>query len=172
MLLALCAVLPAQAQKIGFADLELILAYMPEAQAIERELNTYTQQLQKNIRAKQEYAETKLEEFQQRAQEAGESLPETELQAMETELQKLQQEIYKSQQDAEQKLMVKRMDRLGPLLDKVQAAIDALAKEGGYTYIFNATSGGTSIVLHAGDQYNVTKELMKRLNIAIPEGME
>lgn len=172
-MLAFASMLPAQAQlKIGFADLELLLAFMPEAQAVERELNTYSETLAKSIQSKQNYAQTKLAEFQERAEEAGESLPPEELQSMEAELQKLQQELVASQQDAEQKLLKRRSEKLGPILDKVQASIDALAKEEGYTYILNTTSGGTSMVLHGSDQFNVTKNLMNRLKIPIPEGMD
>lgn len=171
-LLAIGVAIPAQAQKIGFADLEVILAYMPEAQQVDRELNTYAQQLQTNLQNKQRYLQTKYAEYQQRAEEAGESLPESELQAMQEDLQNIQSDIAKSQQESEQKLMIRRQDKLGPILDKVQGAIDALAEEEGYTYILNASSSGTSVALFAGDQYNVTTNLMKRLNIPIPEGID
>ncbi len=171
-LLAIGSVIPAHAQKIGFADLELILAFMPEAQQVDKELNTYAQQLRTNLQNKQRYLDTKLGEYQQRIEEAGENLPEDELNAMREDVQKLQSEIAKSQQDSEQKLMIRRQDKLGPVLDKIQDAIDALAEEEGYTFVLNSTSGGTSIALYAGEQYNVTENLMNRLNIPIPEDMQ
>lgn len=172
LLIAAGSIIPAQAQKIGFADLELILAFMPEAAAIDRDLQSYSEQLQKSIQTKEAYLQTKFEEFQAEIAAGGENFPQTRIQEMEGEVQKLQLELQQSQADAEQKLMIRRQDKLNPILDKVQRAIDTLAEEEGYTYIFNATSGGTSMVLFAGEQYNVTKTLMERLGIEIPEELE
>lgn len=167
-LFAVGALSTAHAQKIGFADLELILAFMPEAKVVDQELNTYQQQLAKNLQVKRDYFETRLAEFQERAAEAGDNLPESELAAMQAELEKLQNELAKSQQDAEQRFIARRAERLSPVLNKVQAAIDSLAKEQGFTYIFNTSSSGTSIVLFGGEEHNLTKTLMERLGIPIP----
>ncbi len=172
LLLAAGTMIPAHAQKIGFADLELVLAFMPEAEAVDRELQSYTQQLQKNIQTKDAYLQTKLEEYQTEINDAGDNMAEARVQEMQADVQKLQMELQKSQSDAEQKLMIRRQDKLTPILDKIQKAIDTLAEEEGYTYIFNATSGGTSMVLFAGDQFNVTKNLMERLGIEIPAELE
>ena len=175
ILLAAGTILPAQAQKIGFADLELILAFMPEAQTVDRELQTYNQQLSQALQSKQAYFETKMAEFQEEiatAQNAGQEVAEARLQEMQAEVQKLQLELQQPQAESERKLMIRRQDKLTPILDKVQRVIDAYAEENGFTYILNATSGGTSLVLHAGEQYNITKDLMMKLGIEIPEGLE
>lgn len=172
MLLATASILPVQAQKIGFANLELILAFMPEAQAVDRELQSYNEQLSQALQAKQAYLQTKVAEFEEEISTAGESLSEARMQEMQSEIRKLQQELQKSQASSEQKLMIRRQDKLTPILDKIQRSIDAYAEEHAFTYILNSTSGGTSIVLHAGEQYNITKDLMIKLGIEIPEDLE
>ena len=61
----------------------------------------------------------------------------------------------------------KKSQLLSPILNKIQAAIDAVAEENGYTYILNQTSG--SNILYGVKQYDVTDKIAAKLGIEISE---
>ena len=67
-----------------------------------------------------------------------------------------------------ERLMKRRMDLLKPVQDKLQVAIDATAKEGGYTYILNQAVGeGIPSILFGKDSDNLTTVIAKKLGIAV-----
>jgi outer membrane protein len=155
------------AQKIGHANLELLLNYMPETKAMNQTLSTYESSLSKTLSAKQQLGQSKLTEYQ-----SLEKTPQNEarLKQLETELTSLDQEIQKESRDAESKLMQKRQELLTPITQKIQDAIDALSKEEGYDYILNTVdSSGVSIILKGPEEHDLTRKLGTRLGIAFPE---
>lgn len=175
MLLATLS-LPARAQmKVAYADLDLVLALMPEAQRVNQELQQYAQNLQSSLQSKQNYLQTKYEEFQEEgmaAEQAGSQITEARMNEMREELTRLQNEVRQTQVNNEEKLMTRRMDKMQPLLNRIEDTIAEMAEAGGYTYILNASSAGTSTVLFGEEQYDLTRELLTRLNIPIPEGYD
>lgn len=156
------------AQKIGFVNLEAVLGLHPDMKSVNDNLTAFSSQLQEQLKIKQDYAQMKYQEFLEKGQQ--EEVKEEEIQAMQGELQKLQQEIQTYQAEAEQKLAARRQDEMMPIFDAVQGELDALAEEEGYEIILNAVDGtGLSLILYGPEEHNLTKRLMERLGIEIPE---
>ncbi|MEM6767447.1 MAG: OmpH family outer membrane protein [Bacteroidota bacterium] len=156
-----------QAQKIGHANIELILAYMPETKSMQEQVNTYEAKLGEKLKIKEDYARTKVQEYQEKAQ--GGATAEA-LQPLEGELQKLQQEIQQERATASQQAMIKRQELMTPITEKVGAAIKKIADANGFAYILNTTDGsGMSIVLHGPEENDMTKAIMDELGVKIPE---
>lgn len=155
----------AQEAKIGYANIELILAYMPETKTMNQTLATYEKKLGEQLQTKQAYAQSKYEDYLALAEtNPGEAV----LKPKEEELTKLQQEIQQFQTESQQKLLAKRQDLLEPIVEKIQTQIDAVAKTEGYNYIMNTVDGsGVSIILHAPEEYDLTKTLMSKLGIDV-----
>ncbi len=151
--------------KIGHANLELIIAYMPETQVMNKALQEAEQVLSKNVQVKQSYLQTKVGEYQ--ASEA--TYTETQKQEKQQELQKLDQEVRQDAQKAQNQLMLKQQELLQPITAKLETAIKALAADEGYTFIINAMAGGNSIVLYGPPEHELTEKLMTRLGIEIPK---
>ncbi|MCB9231725.1 MAG: OmpH family outer membrane protein [Bacteroidia bacterium] len=157
--------------KIGYTNIELVLAYMPEAKQVEQTLATYQKKLAEKLQIKQQFAQTKLQEYME-LREANKLSP-TEDESRQKELQQLDQEIQKEAADAEQKLMQKREELLLPVLEKLQNKIDEVAKSNGFTYILNqTTSTGVSTILFGPEENDITEKLMTALGIQIPKGNE
>lgn len=157
-----------QAQKIGYTNVELILSYMPQTKNIENELSKLEEMIGKALQVKQEYYRQKLTEYMEYKQ-SGRLTPEMDALAVK-ELQKLEAEIQKGLEDAEDRLLRRRMELLKPLQDKMQSAIDQVAKEGGYTYILNqAVGAGIPSILYGKESDNVTEKIAKKLGIAVEE---
>ncbi|MBK9447836.1 MAG: OmpH family outer membrane protein [Bacteroidetes bacterium] len=173
MLLAIVAVLvtsfSAQAQvKIGYTNLEVVLASMPEAKTMERELQVFEENLVEN-QSERRLCKQKYQEYLDK-KERGAFLTPAEQEAAEKELLRLDEEVQKLAQDAEYDMMAKRQALLEPVLAKLQTAIDAVAIAGGYTYILNqTTSAGVSTILYGPDEADITKALFGKLGLKYPE---
>lgn len=157
------------AQKIGYANIEMILVYMPETKTMNQTLQTYEKKLGEQLQVKQQYAQQKYSEYLQLEQDG--KLAPADKETREAELLKLDEEIQKQTATAQENLMKKRQDLLDPIVTKMQTQLKALAAEEGYDYILNTVDGsGVSIVLHGPEQHDLTQKLMTRLGIKIPEG--
>jgi outer membrane protein len=135
-------------------------------------LQTYQNQLAKQLQIKEDYARSKLTEYQAYMQEHPNATPESDPQvrSMQEELQKLDNEIRQEAANSEEKLMTKRQKLLEPVIEKLKTAIDKVALAEGYTYIFNSVDGsGVSIILKGPEENDLTKRIMTELGIAIPE---
>jgi outer membrane protein len=174
MLLAFVVVLltslTAQAQvKIGYTNLEVVLASMPEAKTMERELQVFEEKLGAKIKVKDDYVKQKYQEYLDR-KDRNAFASQAEQEAAEKELLRLDEEVQKLAQDAEYDMMAKRQALLEPVLAKLQTAIDAVAVAGGYTYILNqTTSAGVSTILYGPDEADITKALFGKLGLVYPE---
>ncbi len=171
LLLSIYSLNFAQQLKIGYTNIEYILTFMPEAKQMEQTLKNYEQKLTEQLSIKQSYAQGKLDTYLKMKEEKKLSAQQDE--EMQKELYKLDEEIKKFAQASENDLMMKREELLKPITDKLQKAIDEVAKEDGYTYIFNSTnSSGVATILHGPEQYNVTDKVMKKLGITVPVAPE
>ena len=166
----LVAAVSAEAQvsgiKIGYTNAEFILSNMPEAKQIESELKVHEQQLSTQLEAKSKDFQAKVAEYQRNAENM---IPEVRADK-EQELQAMEQSIRKFQQDAQASLGRKQGELLQPVFDKIQVAIDAVAKANGYTHILNSGQPdvGLNIILYARDEDNISDLVLKQLGITPP----
>ena len=152
----------AQPQKIGYADWEYIFSQLPEFKQIDSELKTHSEQLQNQMRAKQQDFEAKYKAYQ--------GMPATTPDAIkadkERELAALQEGFQKFQQDAQSSLQKKQADLLEPVYKKVGKTIEDVAKENAYTFIINPqVQGGGDILLYSDENYNISDLVLKKLGI-------
>lgn len=153
---------------IGYTNVELILYYMPEAKSMEQVLATYKKKLETDYHTKQEYFKSKYEEYLQK--ESRNELSPQAKNDMVVELTRLDAELKQFAQEAEKKLSDKRSELLAPILEKMEAAIDKVARENGFTFIMNqTTSSGISTILYGPEEADITTQVMSELNIPIQE---
>jgi outer membrane protein len=170
----LAAAVTANAQdgglKIGYTNAEYILSNMPEAKQIESDLKVHEQQLSSQLEAKSKDFQAKYQEYQQNEQNM---IPEVRADKQQ-ELQNLQNSIQKFQQDAQMSLQRKSGELLEPVFEKIQNAIDAVAKDNGYTHVFNSgqPEAGLNILLYARDEDNISDLVLKQLGITPPPAEE
>lgn len=154
--------LSAQAQKFGFVNSGSILEGMPQVKEAESNLEALGKQLQAKGEKMMQDFQLKYQELERKVQ-AGEITPK----AQETETALLEEErnkILAYDQDMQKQLGDKREALLAPILDQVKTAIDAVAKENGYTYIFDG-SPGVGVILYADESTNVTPLVKTKLGI-------
>ncbi len=122
--------------KIGHFDLQYILPQLPEYKSAEAEMTVYAKQIQDELKSKQDEFQMKLKDYQTRS-EAGTLSPALKA-SKERELQTLQQQFERFQQGVQQDAQGQEAKLMAPIYEKVQKALDEVAKEGNYTFVLRA----------------------------------
>lgn len=149
-----------KAQKFGYINSQALLAEMPQVKQAEANLDALKKQLQKKGQQMLTGLESKYKDLQ-RKEAQGELSPKQ----LETEAQNIKAEeakIGQFEQDMQKQLMTKQEELMKPVIDKINDAIQAVAKEGGYTYIFDAIGG---FILYADENQDVTAQVKAKLGI-------
>ncbi|MGQ0723292.1 MAG: OmpH family outer membrane protein [Candidatus Eiseniibacteriota bacterium] len=168
-LLILVLVPAAAAQdRIGYANLDLIVAKMPEYRQVSDQLEAYQEELVKALETKRAYAQQKLVEA--RDAEAAGIVSDEKLGEYETELRRLDREIKDSARDSDEKLMDRRNELMAPVIEKLQGTVKQVAEAEGYTHVLNMLDGtGTSVLLWGVEERNLTEKILAALGIPAEE---
>ena len=154
----------AQAQmKVGYTNVDYVLSQLPDSKQIESDLKTYRSQLENSLKAKYQDFEAKAKDYQAN----GEKMSEVIRKDKEKELQNMQTSIQEFEKNSEESLQKKQQTLLAPVLEKIQKAIKEVAKDNGYTYVFNSDAGygTTPILLHAPENDNVSDLVLKKMGV-------
>ena len=122
----------ANAQKIGYISADEIIQLMPEAADVQTQLDSYQNSLYQNAQDKQTALKEAVQKFYKDSSTMSASLKEVKR----TELQKQVQDLSGEDQKIQNQFEQKRQELSLPIQKKLQAAIEDVAKENGYTYIF------------------------------------
>lgn len=164
LLLAVIAfglMVPAMAQvklKLGHIDSMELLQAMPARDSAQKILQDYSKTLENQLVAMQKELENKYQTYQK---EVGTWSPAI-TQLKQQELQDLQARIEAFQQTAQKDLKEKESDLLKPIIDKAKKAIEEVAKENGYTYIFDSSVG---VLLYSESSDDILALVKKKLNL-------
>ncbi|MBA2249392.1 MAG: OmpH family outer membrane protein [Chitinophagaceae bacterium] len=122
-----------QAQnKIGYVSADEIISLMPEAARIDSQLNLYQQALYQAANDKKAAFDEAVAKFYKDSATMSSAVKEV----TRTGLQKQVQELSGAEQTIQQQFEQERQKQALPLQRKLQQAIQDVAKENGYTYIF------------------------------------
>ena len=156
--LVFAATATASAQKFGYVNSAEILAELPDMKAAESNLEAMQKQLQKRGQAMVQQFETDYRALEAKAQ-AGDLTPKQQ-QEEAAKLEARQQEIAQFEQKMIADLQQKRNDLLEPIYEKVNEAIKAVAKENGYTFIFDQ-----QVLLYGEEAADVSAMVKSKLAI-------
>jgi outer membrane protein len=153
---------PAAAQaagtKLGFVDSRRILTATPgwtaAEQAFGKERSAYTAEMQRL----QASLDSAAQDFEQQSV----VLSPTQRQAKRTDLDAKRQQLEQRAQELQQKAQQRQAELLAPLETRVNAVIDSLRIEGGYSMIFDV-SGGNSGIISADRSLDLTDRVIERI---------
>jgi len=148
--------LQAQSQKYGHVNSAEILQTMPGVDSVSIKLQNFQNELQAM------YNEF-VEEFKKKEKELDEKggfWSASVRQIKEKELADLQNRIQEFQYNVQDDLEQKQFELIKPFQDKIQQAINDVAKENGYVYIFD-----TQVLLYSEGGNDVTPLVKKKLGI-------
>ncbi|GAA4447755.1 hypothetical protein GCM10023189_04550 [Nibrella saemangeumensis] len=149
--------------KLGYTNIDYILSQTPESKEIQNQLTIQRTQSENEMKRLMKEFEDKLATYEKGAAQMSDVIRAD----REKELQGLQTRIQEFQRSAESQLQTKYQQLVNPVVQKIQTNIDAVAKENGFTYIFNldAGAGTTPILLFAPKEGDVTELVLKKMGV-------
>jgi outer membrane protein len=154
--------IPVSAQKIGYVDSGSLLTMMPKVKEAESNLEALGKQLQAKGQKMMQDFQLKYQDLERRAQ-AGDIAPKDQ-EAQVAMLKEEENKILQFEQEMQTQLATKRDELLAPILEEVRSAIQTVAKDNGYTYIFDG-SPGVGVLLYADETTNVTPLVKAKLGL-------
>jgi outer membrane protein len=152
--------------RLGYTNVDYLISLHPDSKKVDADLKAYRASLDKEAESIGKEFQEKYQNYQKGSAMMAEPVRATK----EKELMVLQERIQEFQKNAESDLQRKQIELLQPVLDKIQKAIDAIANENGFTYVFNSDAGygTTPVLLHGPEGDNVTDLVLKKLGITPP----
>ncbi len=144
--------------KFGYIDSQELLTLMPERVAAATEVENFAKSLEAQLSSMTAEYQQGVQEYQ--ANEA--TYTDLVKQDKVAEITGLEQRIQTFQQNAQKSLQTKEQEMLEPILAKARKAIEDVATEGNYTYIFDKSIGS---ILYAKDSENVIELVKKKLGL-------
>jgi len=123
----------AQSFKTGHINRDDIIMALPEYDTAMKAYNAYGQELTNALELMQVEYNNKLDQYVKDSK----TLTDLVKANKEQELADMQNRISNFQQQAQTQLQDKQASLLNPIIEKVTAAITAVAKEGGFTYVYD-----------------------------------
>jgi outer membrane protein len=147
--------------KIGYISSQELVSVMPETKKADSTLQDLRNVLIQSATEKQNAFYAAWEKFNKDSATLTPSVKSVKR----TELQKLNQELSGEEERIQQQLQQRQQELLGPINKKAYEAVQAVAKEGGYGYIFEKEA---LLVAPPGD--DILPMVAKKLNIKLPAG--
>lgn len=141
IIIALMMLLPmaamAQNAKFGHIDTQAIMQSMPEFIKARGELEAEQKQYENELQEMQKELQAKAEEYDKNKATMNATMQQT----TEQNLQEMYQKIQQAYADNQQKIQKSSQEKLQPISLKIQNAIKAVGKNGGYVYIMDVAVG-------------------------------
>jgi outer membrane protein len=144
--------------KLGHINSNDLMQIMPGRDSAQTILQGEVAELEETLKSMQAEAEKRYNDYV--ANQAGW----TELirQTKQREIQDMAARIEEFQQNAQKQLQEREAELLKPIIDRAKKAIADVAKEGGYTYIFDT---GTAAVLYDEGGDDIMPQVKKKLGL-------
>ena len=146
------------AQKFGHIDSNELLQLMPERAAAETAIQDYAKQLESQLQTMSAEWEAKVGEYQSKETSMTDVIKKTKVK----EITDLETRIKEFQTTAQEELKQKENELLKPMIDKAKKAIEEVAKENKYSYIFDS---GIGALLYKPETDDVMPLVKKKLGI-------
>jgi len=147
-------------QSFGYVNSQELIQSIPEVKEANANIETYRSQFQKKGQDMLKNLQSKYLELEKK-QGRGEISPK-QLEDQAAGLKLEEQELVKFEQESQQKIVQKSETLLQPLREKIQNAINEVAAEKGYTYIFDFSTG---FLLYADQAADVSQLVRTKLGI-------
>lgn len=145
-------------QKFGHIDSAALLELMPEKAKAEKDLETFASPFNEELQKMATELETKMVEFESTQEGMTKLVRQTKV----TEIQDMQTRIQQFQENAQQEIATKEQEVLGPIVEKARKAIDDVAVDKGYSYVFDSSLG---VLLYMKDSDDIMAEVKVKLGI-------
>ncbi|MDO4728012.1 MAG: OmpH family outer membrane protein [Bacteroidota bacterium] len=147
----------ANAQKVAHINVQALMESYPEYTKANKQLETTAETFEKDYKGLVTEFTSKRDKYIAEEGNVSDAIN----QERAVELQNMEKSIRDFAAEAQKKLDEKKVELHKPIMEKVQAAIDKVAKAKGYEYVFDSTLGASNILVANGPDMiaDVKKEL-------------
>jgi len=147
-----------KAVKLGHVNSADLMQIMPGREEAQATLQKEVDELQTTLKNMQNELEQRYNDYVGKKDQLSDLIRQTK----ERELQDMGNRIQEFQENAEKKLQDRQQEVLKPIIDKAKKAIEDVAKENGYTYIFDTSVGA---LLYQQDSDDILPLVKKKLGL-------
>jgi outer membrane protein len=144
--------------KFGYIDSQELLLLMPDRKNAEIEVQNFAKTLEAQLELMTAEYQESIQEYQANEATFSDLVKQDKI----AEITGLEQRIQAFQQNAQQSLQQKEQELLDPILAKARKAIEDVATEGDFTYIFDKSQG---TILYVKESENVLTLVKRKLNL-------
>lgn len=151
--------------KIGHISSEAIMKQLPDAQDAQRQLDALVAEWQSELSKMQQEWQRKFEDYEKRKL----IMTDQRRAEAEKELQEMDRRIaeYRNQKFGQNgELFNKQNELMKPVQDRVFKAIQEVAEEEGYDYIFDKS--GEILLMYSNGKYDLTSKVLAKLQAGVP----
>lgn len=156
----------ANAQKIAHISLDSLITIMPESKTAQDVAQKYLKDLETQVATMETELQTKYADYMKN-QETYSALVKT---TKEGELQDLNKRIEDFKAQAQQDYQRKYGELSKPIYDKAKKAIESVAKENGYKYVLDTSTGNVLYTESADDILPLVKKKLDSMPAAVIPG--
>ncbi len=151
----------ASAQKFAHVNFNELVMLMPAADSARAQIAASQQEAQDTYKSMTDEFQVKYQQYQQKSSTWTPAIRESK----EKELQDIQTRIQDFDQSIQQELQQQQQQLMAPIQQRAVAAVEKLAKEGGYIYVFEKSS-----MLYVDETQSVDLTPAARKALNIPDG--
>ncbi len=151
--------LKAQNLKFGHINSAELIQLLPETKKADSSLRKFGESLDSQLKSMTAEYQSKLSAYTSKR----DSLTDVVRSVKEKELSDLGSRIQDFQQTAQESIQSKKEEIYGPILKRAEEAIKTIAKEKGYSYIFDTSAGS---VLYAQDSDDIMDIVKAKLGVS------
>ena len=140
---------------------------MPEMDSAQRKQQDYAKELENIIIGMQTELQNKYTEFQNNQSQWSELIKQTKSR----ELQDMQVRVQEFMQQSEEDYQRKTQELLAPIIDRVSNAVNEVAAEGGFAYIFDASNNALFLGPDAIDVMPLVKKKLGLPDVPVIQGL-
>lgn len=151
-------------QKIGYIDSDYILDKLPDYATVQQQMDRQAQEWQATLDTRKKEVDEMFKDYQAR-----------ELLFTNEERQQKRNAIMQAEGDLEKQrmqyfgpegqLFTQQQQLMKPIQERILTAVESMAKEGGYDYIFDKNGG--MLFLYARDQYDLSDRVLQELGVDV-----
>ena len=164
LLLLVSCLLPQQAwsQKYACVNTDYILKNIPDYVTAMNKLAKFTEEWQTELAGKQQEVDELREQYQQEAYLLPDNLKQRrqdEIRTKDSELRALQRQRFGAGGDLDKK----RAELMRPVQERLYNAIERVAREKNYAFVFDKASGST--VVYVSEKYDISNQVLEMLGV-------
>jgi outer membrane protein len=142
--------------KLGHINSQELLQIMPGRDTAQATLQKEAAEIESTLKTMQSELERISNEFMQKQAECTELIRNTKR----SEIQDMQTRIQSFYENAQKQLQEREAELTKPIVDRAKKAIEDVAREGGYTYIFDGAT-----LLYSQDSEDIMPQVKKKLGL-------